>query len=143
MERNISVWLPLMCPALGTRPATEACDSPQDWESNQQPFGSQAHAQSTELHQPGPDLAISDLGQKSTKRCQVGFQLCLVSGEKSGLGCRLGYHWCEMTSRALGLNNISTERVYVKGYKFQAWSPPTLRSLEKQRKWTTVREEGI
>ena len=92
MERNISVWLPLMCPALGTRPATEACDSPQDWESNQQPFGSQAHAQSTELHQPGPDLAISDLGQKSTKRCQVGFQLCLVSGEQSGLGCRLGYH---------------------------------------------------
>ena len=25
-----------------------------DWESNWQPFGSQAHAQSTELHQPGP-----------------------------------------------------------------------------------------
>ena len=24
-----------------------------DWESNQQPFGLQAHAQSTELHQPG------------------------------------------------------------------------------------------
>ena len=24
-----------------------------DWESNQQCFGSQAHAQSTELHQPG------------------------------------------------------------------------------------------
>ena len=25
-----------------------------DWESNRQPFGSQANAQSTELHQPGP-----------------------------------------------------------------------------------------
>ena len=25
-----------------------------DWESNQQPFGSQARAQSTDLHQPGP-----------------------------------------------------------------------------------------
>ena len=24
-----------------------------DWESNQQPFGLQAHAQPTELHQPG------------------------------------------------------------------------------------------
>ena len=24
-----------------------------DWESNQQPFGSQAHAQPSELHQPG------------------------------------------------------------------------------------------
>ena len=27
-----------------------------DWESNQQPFGSQAGTQSTELHQPGPML---------------------------------------------------------------------------------------
>ena len=27
-----------------------------DWESNWQPFGSQAHTQSTELHQPGPFL---------------------------------------------------------------------------------------
>ena len=26
-----------------------------DWESNQQPFGSQAHTQSTELHQLGLD----------------------------------------------------------------------------------------
>ena len=25
-----------------------------DWEPNQRPFGSQARAQSTELHQPGP-----------------------------------------------------------------------------------------
>ena len=24
-ERNISVWLPLMCPSLGTFPATKAC----------------------------------------------------------------------------------------------------------------------
>ena len=24
-ERNIKVWLPLMCPLLGTRPATQAC----------------------------------------------------------------------------------------------------------------------
>ena len=24
-ERNISVWLPLTCPALGTRPATQVC----------------------------------------------------------------------------------------------------------------------
>ena len=29
-----------------------------DWESNQQPFGSQAHAQSTELHQPGHAFLI-------------------------------------------------------------------------------------
>ena len=29
-----------------------------DWELNQQPFGLQASAQSTELHQPGPTLNI-------------------------------------------------------------------------------------
>ena len=38
-ERNISVWLPLTWPPLGTWPATQACCP--DWESNQQPFGLQ------------------------------------------------------------------------------------------------------
>ena len=50
-ERNINVWLPLACPLLGTWPAAQACAL--DWESNWQPFGSQAGTQSTELHQPG------------------------------------------------------------------------------------------
>ena len=36
-----------------------------DWELNWQPFGSQAHAQSTELHQPGPYVFI--LKSKSTQ----------------------------------------------------------------------------
>ena len=36
---------------LATWPASQA--RALDWESNQQPFGLQAHAQSTELHQPG------------------------------------------------------------------------------------------
>ena len=52
-ERNMD-WLPLahnlahnpgMCP---------------DWESNQQPFGSQAGTQSTEPHQPGLKFNIFD-----------------------------------------------------------------------------------
>ena len=30
-----------------------------DWESNLCPFGSQAHAQSTELHQPGPNQFLT------------------------------------------------------------------------------------
>ena len=30
-----------------------------DWESNQQPFGSQASTPSTEPQQPGPDMLIS------------------------------------------------------------------------------------
>ena len=46
-----------MCPPpLGTWPATQACD----WESNQQPFGSQASVQSTEPHQPGLPIIFSD-----------------------------------------------------------------------------------
>ena len=36
-------WNPGMCP---------------DWESNWQPFGSQASIQSTESHQPGPYFVI-------------------------------------------------------------------------------------
>ena len=50
MERNISVWLPLMRPLLGIWPATQACAL--DWELNQWLFGSQAGTQSTEPHQP-------------------------------------------------------------------------------------------
>ena len=50
-ERNINVWLPLM----HATPPNLACYPSMcpDWELNQQPFGSQASAQSTELHQPG------------------------------------------------------------------------------------------
>ena len=40
------------CPLLGTWPTTQACAL--DWESNQQSFGSQAHTQYTEVHQPRP-----------------------------------------------------------------------------------------
>ena len=50
-ERNISVWLPLMHPLLGTWPVTQACALTR--ESNQRPSGLQAGAQSTEPHQPG------------------------------------------------------------------------------------------
>ena len=50
-ERNISVWLLLMCPPLGTWPATQACAT--EWELNQRPFGLQASTESTEPHHPG------------------------------------------------------------------------------------------
>ena len=50
-ERNISVWLPLARPILGTWPPTPGrCP---DWELDQQPFDSQGSTQSTEPHQPG------------------------------------------------------------------------------------------
>ena len=42
-ERNIKVWLPLVQPLLGIRPATQACAL--DWELNQLTFDSQAGAQ--------------------------------------------------------------------------------------------------
>ena len=50
-ERNIRVWLLLMCPP--TRdldPNSGMCPA---WESNWRPFGSQISAQSTEPNQPG------------------------------------------------------------------------------------------
>ena len=50
-ESNSNVWLPLVCPVLGTQPATQACAP--DWESNHRPLGSQSGAQSTEPRQPG------------------------------------------------------------------------------------------
>ena len=43
--------MPFVLPLLGTWPATQACAL--DWESNWQPFDSQASAQSTESNQPG------------------------------------------------------------------------------------------
>ena len=33
-ERNISVWLPLVCPLLRTRPGTQACALTGNWTSN-------------------------------------------------------------------------------------------------------------
>ena len=47
----MSVWLPLAYPLAG-KPALNPGMRPSQ-ESNQRPFGSQAHAQSTEPHQPG------------------------------------------------------------------------------------------
>ena len=52
-ERNINVFASHV-PQTGD-PACNPGMCP-DWESNQRPFGSQAYAQSTELHQPGPKI---------------------------------------------------------------------------------------
>ena len=49
-ERNIT-RLPLVCPQLTTWPCNPGTCP--DWESNQQPLGSQASIQSTEPYQPG------------------------------------------------------------------------------------------
>ena len=46
------MWLPLMCPPLGDLALNSGLCP--DWELNQRPFSSQASAQSTEPHQPGP-----------------------------------------------------------------------------------------
>ena len=57
-ETSINVWLPLKHSLLGTYSVYNRGMCP-DWESNRQPFGSQAGAQSTELHQPGLDSEFS------------------------------------------------------------------------------------
>ena len=58
-ERNINMWLPLTCPPTG-----DLAHNPgmcPDWESNLRPSSSQAGAQSTEPHQPGPEPVNSRL----------------------------------------------------------------------------------
>ena len=52
-ERYIN-WLPLSHPQLGNLASNPGMRP--DWESNLQPFGSQAGTQSTEPHQPGPNI---------------------------------------------------------------------------------------
>ena len=51
MERNINIWLPLVCPTLGNLARNPGMCP--DWKSNQQPLGSRVSAQSTEPHQSG------------------------------------------------------------------------------------------
>ena len=59
-EKNIDVWEkhPLVA---SVPPAGDLAHNPgmcPDWESNQQPFGSQANTQSTEPHQPGHKITF-------------------------------------------------------------------------------------
>ena len=58
---KINVWLPLACPP--PPPGDLACIPGMcpDWVSKWQPFGLQAHAQSTVPHQPGPQWSIFPL----------------------------------------------------------------------------------
>ena len=63
-RRNIRVWLPLMCPPLGTQQQAHNPGTWPDWESNWQRFGSQDSTQSTEPHQPGLDVVFLTLGPR-------------------------------------------------------------------------------
>ena len=57
-ERNISVWLPLARPILGNLALNPGMCA--DWESNQPPFDLQTSIQSTEPHQSGQNLTLSE-----------------------------------------------------------------------------------
>ena len=72
-ERNVNVWLPLMCPQLGTWPATQACALTEKY--NQQPFGLQAGALSIEPQQPGLYFIILILGIFPLCNSSFGFQI--------------------------------------------------------------------
>ena len=59
-----------MCGCLSHTPywGTDLASNPgmcPDWESNQQLFGSQAHAQSTELHQSGPQSFFLNIKKRA------------------------------------------------------------------------------
>ena len=56
-ERNISVWLSLVHPQLGTWPATQACALTGNRTGD--PFALQSGAQSTQPHQPGHNLSFN------------------------------------------------------------------------------------
>ena len=56
-EGRNSDWLPLACPQLGTWPHNPGMCP--DWESNHQPFSSQAGTQSTEPHLPGATVLFT------------------------------------------------------------------------------------
>ena len=75
-QRNINVWLPLMCPLLGTWPATQSCSL--DWELYQRPFGSQASIQSTEPHQPGQKKKYLSRILKKTTNNKVPFSVPIM-----------------------------------------------------------------
>ena len=72
-DGNINVWLPFMhhphTRDLAHKPGTHP-----DWESNWQPFGSQAGTQSTEPHQPGP--YVFSVSTESRKENSL---LCLIN----------------------------------------------------------------
>ena len=65
-ERNINVWLPLVHPQRGWEDLARNPGMCPDWESNRWPFGSQASAQSTELHQPGLYFCFNIFFEHST-----------------------------------------------------------------------------
>ena len=74
-ERNINVWEKHQSVASHTPPFGDLARNPAvcpDQESKWRPFGSQACAQSTEPHQPGPDLCFP--------MCIIVHHFLLVSG---------------------------------------------------------------
>ena len=65
-ERNISVQEIHWSVASHTPPTGDLCP---DWESSQQPLGSQAGTQSTEPHQPGPmKFLLDSIGMGALRR---------------------------------------------------------------------------
>ena len=57
-EGNINVWLTLACPPTGDVAYNPGMCA--DWESNQPPFDLQTSIQSTEPHQSGQNLTLSE-----------------------------------------------------------------------------------
>ena len=90
-KRNINVWLPLTRPPTGDL----ACSPGRcpDWESNQQPPGSQAGTQSTEPHRSGQDHVNVEstmppgLRSHPTLSCPHGASLACLCHPVSSTSC--------------------------------------------------------
>ena len=68
-----------------------------DWESNQQPFGSQARTQSTEPHQPGP----SDMSKNKCWLCYLLDQVITLTYKYN----KLHNTHKQIDKKSYGLNN--------------------------------------
>ena len=101
-EVNINVWVASCAP-----PMRDLAHNPgmcPDWESNQRPFGSQAGAESTEPHQPGPKshfyhhfgVIVPQEGSRRSPLCKplsgllyTAHVLCVSPASSSGSPCLL------------------------------------------------------
>ena len=70
-ERNINVWLPFTHPHPYTRDLAHTPGMCPDWELNPQPFGSQAHAQSTEPPQLGQVFFHNTIVQSHNQNIKI------------------------------------------------------------------------
>ena len=132
-ERNINVWLPLTCSLLGNWTAT-------DWESSQQPFGSQASAQSTEPHQLGPKGFLNDycFWIKDHRLRILKWDLF----SKTAFQNEENTHQPEASTTNITVHHIKILCKQVQSNPFQKLSCQSKQERERETVFQSAREEG-